>query len=91
MKAKPDFKEKRVQWKKDHNISVPNHISQIEESSSLSDKSSSDDHDEDFSVKSKTTEQEILSSSSSDDHKAPSESSRVSKTKAKNVKKCKNQ
>ena len=91
MKAKPDFKEKRVQWKKDHNISVPNHISQIEESSSLSDKSSSDDDDEDFSVKSKTTEEEILSSSSSDDHKAPSESSRVSKTKAKNVKKCKNQ
>ena len=41
---------------------------------------------EDFSTEIETTEEEILLSSSSDDQGTPSESSRVTKTKGKNVK-----
>ena len=72
-------------------ISIPNDIiSENEESSSSSDESSSYDDDEDFSIESETTEEEVLSNSSSDDQGTPSESSRVTKTKAKIVKNAKN-
>ena len=68
-------------------ISIPNDIiSENEESPDSSDKSSSDYDDEDFSTEIETTEEEILLSSSSDDQGTPSESSRVTKTKGKNVK-----
>ena len=71
-------------------ISIPNDtISEREESSSSRDESSSVDDDEDFSIESETTEGKILLSSSSDNQGTPSEGSRVTKTKVKNVKNAK--
>ena len=68
-------------------ISIPNDIiSENEESPCSSDEYSSGYDDEDFSTEIETTEEEILLSSSSDDQGTPSESSRVTKTKGKNVK-----
>ena len=71
-------------------ISIPNDtISEREESSSSRDESSSVDDDEDFIIESETTEEKILLSSSSDNQGTPSEGSRVTKTKVKNVKNAK--
>ena len=71
-------------------ISIPNDIiNENRESSSSSDKSLSDDDDKDFSIESETTEEEILLTSSFDTPGKTSESSRVTKTKAKNIKNAK--
>ena len=88
--GKTRIQREKSEVKEIPHISIPNDIiNENGESSSSSDKSLSDDDDKDFSIESETTEEEILSTSSSDVPGTTSESSRVTKTKAKNVKNAK--